>query len=113
MRRSSTRTKRGSTGRSRRADIDRKVRAFNPVPGARTTRRDGAAEDLARAIGESVTRRRPGTVCAQRRRRDHRRVRATGRLALLELQRAGGKRLPLRAFARRVQRSRRGRALGA
>ena len=34
MRRRSTRRRRGSTGRSRAEQIERQVRAFNPVPGA-------------------------------------------------------------------------------
>ena len=75
--------------------IDRKVRAFNPVPGAFGTIRDTAVKIWRAAPLEG--RGQPGSVlsvedigidvgCGQ------------GMLRLLELQRAGGRRLPVREF---------------
>ncbi|MGH8642898.1 MAG: methionyl-tRNA formyltransferase, partial [Burkholderiales bacterium] len=77
-------------------EIDRQVRAFNPAPGART-RIDGVVLKIWRARPEPAAPAAPGTVCA-----------ATaggivvacgsGRLRILELQRAGGKRIGAEAF---------------
>jgi methionyl-tRNA formyltransferase len=82
-------------GRSAR-EIDRQVRAFNPAPGART-RIDGVALKIWRARPEPATPAAPGTVCA---------AAAggivvacgSGGLRILELQRAGGKRIGADAF---------------
>lgn len=76
--------------------IARKVRAFNPSPGA-VTLLDGALIKIWRAQVERGVKAEPGTVCE---------ADATGivvacgqaGLRLLDLQRAGGKRLPVSAF---------------
>jgi methionyl-tRNA formyltransferase len=79
------------------ARIDRKVRAFNPVPGAWTTYR-GSPLKVWRVLPGGSASAVPGTVCS---------IDADGvtvaagegtALKLLELQRAGGKRLPAAAF---------------
>jgi methionyl-tRNA formyltransferase len=77
-------------------EIDRQVRAFNPAPGART-RIDGVALKIWRARPEPAAAAAPGTVCA---------AGAggvvvacgSGGLRILELQRAGGKRIGADAF---------------
>jgi methionyl-tRNA formyltransferase len=82
-------------GRTAR-EIDRQVRAFNPAPGART-RIDGVALKIWRARPEPAAAAAPGTVCA---------AGAggvvvacgSGGLRILELQRAGGKRIGADAF---------------
>lgn len=76
--------------------IERKVRAFNPAPGAYTSL-GGAVLKIWRATVERGVRAPPGEVCESS---------ATGivvacgadGLRLMELQRAGGKRLPVRAW---------------
>ena len=76
--------------------IERKVRAFNPAPGAYTSL-EGAVLKIWRATVERGIGAPPGEVCESG---------ATGivvacganGLRLMELQRAGGKRLPVRAF---------------
>jgi methionyl-tRNA formyltransferase len=78
--------------------IDRKVRAFNPAPGAWTTYRGSPLKIWRASIGDSVSAL-PGTVCAA----------AGGAITvaagggtsvkLVELQRAGAKRLSAAAFA--------------
>lgn len=75
---------------------ERKVRAFNPVPGA-FTELDGALLKVWRASVAPDAAGAPGTVCAAG---DDGIVVACGAggLRLLELQRAGGKRLPAAAF---------------
>jgi methionyl-tRNA formyltransferase len=78
------------------AGIERKVRAFNPIPGAASTL-GGVDVKIWRARVEPGVVAEPGAVCA---------VDASGvvvacgrdGLCLLELQRAGGKRLPVSAF---------------
>jgi methionyl-tRNA formyltransferase len=78
--------------------IDRKVRAFNPAPGAWTTYRGSPLKIWRASVGESV-KALPGTVCG-----------ASGgtitvaagegtSVELVELQRAGAKRLSAAAFA--------------
>jgi methionyl-tRNA formyltransferase len=79
-------------------DIDRQVRAFNPVPGA-VARLRGDPIKLWRTIVREESGAPPGTV-----------LRAggegidvacgTGTVRVTELQRAGGKRLPVDAFLR-------------
>jgi methionyl-tRNA formyltransferase len=77
-------------------EIDRQVRAFNPAPGART-RLDGVALKIWRARPEPAAPATPGTMCA---------AAAggivvacgSGGLRILELQRAGGKRIGAEAF---------------
>jgi len=77
-------------------EIERQVRAFNPLPGAQTGF-DGTALKIWRARVEPGVAGEPGTVLA---------VDATGIVAacgrealrITELQRAGGKRLPAQAF---------------
>ena len=77
-------------------EIDRQVRAFNPAPGART-RIDGVALKIWRARPEQVAPAAPGTACA---------AAAggivvacgSGGLRIIELQRAGGKRIGAEAF---------------
>ena len=76
--------------------IDRQVRAFNPAPGAYTSWHEGLLK-IWRARGEEGASRDPGLVMA---------ANASGiivacgagTLRILELQRAGGKPLPARAF---------------
>lgn len=76
--------------------IERKVRAFNPVPGAYTSL-EGAMLKIWRARAEHGVGAPRGEVCE---------IGAAGivvacgvdRLRLVEVQRAGGKRLPVRAF---------------
>lgn len=77
------------------ADIDRLIRAFNPVPGAYTTW-NGQALKIWRAEPADFTAP-PGTVVQA----DHNGVvvaAGSGAVRLLELQRAGGKRLAPRQF---------------
>ena len=77
-------------------EIDRLIRAFNPVPGAYTTWngqvlkiwRSGLATAAAAAPGTVVQADGEGVVVAA----------GAGAIRLLELQRAGGKRLPPRQF---------------
>jgi len=77
-------------------EIERRIRAFDPVPGAQT-RHAGAVLKIWRAGIERGVRAAPGTVCA---------VDSAGivvacggdALRITELQRAGGKRLAARAF---------------
>jgi methionyl-tRNA formyltransferase len=78
------------------AGIERKVRAFNPIPGAVSTL-GGVDVKIWRARVEPGIVAEPGTVCAAD---AAGMVVACGRdgLRLLELQRAGGKRLPVSAF---------------
>ena len=78
------------------AVIERKVRAFNPFPGAASTL-GGVDMKIWRARVEPGIAAGPGTVCAADAAGI---VVACGRdgLRLLELQRAGGKRLPVSAF---------------
>ena len=76
--------------------IERKVRAYNPIPGAHTSL-EGVALKIWRGRVERGVSAPPGEVCESR---------ATGvvvacgadGLRLMELQRAGGKRLPVQAF---------------
>jgi methionyl-tRNA formyltransferase len=78
------------------SQIERMVRAFDPVPGAQT-RHEGVVLKVRRAAVEQGVHAAPGTVCA---------AEAGGivvacgtdALRITELQRAGGKRLPVRAF---------------
>jgi methionyl-tRNA formyltransferase len=76
-------------------EIDRQVRAFNPAPGART-QVDGVAVKLWHARPEAAAGA-PGTVCSA----DTGGILVacgTGALRVLELQRAGGKRISAGAF---------------
>jgi methionyl-tRNA formyltransferase len=76
-------------------EVDRQVRAFNPAPGART-QVDGVALKLWHARPEAASAV-PGTVCSA----DAGGILiacGTGALRVLELQRAGGKRLSAGAF---------------
>lgn len=78
------------------AEIERRIRAFDPVPGAQT-RHEGAVLKIWRAAIERGAHAAPGTVCS---------VQPSGivvacgaeALSITELQRAGGKRLAARAF---------------
>jgi methionyl-tRNA formyltransferase len=78
-------------------EIDRLVRAFNPAPGAQT-RLDGMLLKIWRARPERGPRAAPGTVCAA----DADGIVVAcgdgGVLRVLELQRAGGRRVPAGAF---------------
>jgi methionyl-tRNA formyltransferase len=77
-------------------EIDRQVRAFNPAPGART-RIDGVALKILGARPESASPAAPGTVSAAA--ADGIVVACgSGALRILELQRAGGKRIGAEAF---------------
>ncbi|HEY7742486.1 MAG TPA: methionyl-tRNA formyltransferase [Burkholderiales bacterium] len=78
------------------SEIERRIRAFNPVPGAQTWCA-GTALKIWRAAVERGVRAAPGTVCAAE---PGGIVAACGTdaLRITELQRAGGKRLPVRAF---------------
>jgi methionyl-tRNA formyltransferase len=78
------------------AEIERRIRAFDPVPGAQT-RHEGAVLKIWRADVERGVSAAPGTVCAAE---PGGIVVACGSEALriTELQRAGGKRLAARAF---------------
>jgi methionyl-tRNA formyltransferase len=82
--------------RNTAAEIERQVRAFDPVPGAQT-RHEGMALKIWRARIEHGVSAAPGTVCAAE---SGGIVVACGSDGLLitELQRAGGKRLAARAF---------------
>jgi methionyl-tRNA formyltransferase len=77
-------------------EIDRQVRAFNPAPGART-RIDDVALKIWRARPEPAAPAAPGTVCAAG---GGGIVVAcgSGAVRILELQRAGGKRIGADAF---------------
>jgi methionyl-tRNA formyltransferase len=80
------------------SSIDRKVRAFNPAPGAWTTWRDSPLKIWRASIGESVGAP-PGTVCSTS---GGSIIVAAGggtSVELVELQRAGSKRLGAAAFA--------------
>jgi methionyl-tRNA formyltransferase len=78
-------------------EIDRLVRAFNPAPGAQT-RLDGMLLKIWRARPERGPTAAPGTVCAA----DAGGIAVAcgdgGVLRILELQRAGGRRVPAGAF---------------
>jgi len=77
-------------------EIDRQVRAFNPVPGARA-QVDGVALKIWHARPEQAAPAVPGAVCSA----DAGGIViacGTGALRVLELQRAGGKRMPAGAF---------------
>ena len=78
------------------AEIERRIRAFDPVPGAQT-RHEGVVLKLWRAGIERGVHAAPGTVCAAE---PAGIVVACGSdaLRITELQRAGGKRLTARAF---------------
>ena len=78
------------------SEIERRIRAFNPVPGAQTWCA-GTALKIWRAAVERGVRAAPGTVCTAE---PGGIVAACGTdaLRITELQRAGGKRLPVRAF---------------
>jgi len=78
-------------------EIERLVRAFNPAPGAQT-RLDGAGLKIWRArAGPAIAAVPPGTIHAAD--ADGIVVACgTGTLRILELQRAGGRRLPAQAF---------------
>jgi methionyl-tRNA formyltransferase len=78
------------------AEIERQVRAFDPVPGAQT-RHEGVALKIWRARIEHGLSAAPGTVCAAE---PGGIVVACGNdgLRITELQRAGGNRLGVRAF---------------
>jgi methionyl-tRNA formyltransferase len=78
------------------SQIERRIRAFDPVPGAQT-RHEGIVLKVWRAAVERGVHATPGTVCAAE---PGGIVVACGTDALrvTELQRAGGKRLPVRAF---------------
>lgn len=77
-------------------EIERRIRAFDPVPGAQT-RHQGVVLKIWRAVIEGGVEAAPGTVCS---------VQpsgivvacGSGALRITELQRAGGKRLAARAF---------------
>lgn len=76
--------------------LARQVRAFNPYPGA-TVGLDGNTVKVWRAEAQAETRGSPGTVIAA----DKRGILVAcgeGTLRLTELQKAGGKRLPISAF---------------
>ena len=76
--------------------LARQVRAFNPYPGA-TVGLDGNTVKVWRAEAQAETRGSPGTVIAA----DKRGILVAcgeGTLRLTELQKAGGKRLPVSAF---------------
>ena len=77
-------------------EIERQVRAFDPVPGAETLL-DGVAVKIRRARLEPGTAGAPGTVCALG---PSGMIVACGRdgLRVLELQRAGGRRLAVGEF---------------
>ena len=77
-------------------EIERQVRAFNPLPGAQT-RLDGTVLKIWRAYAKAGASGEPGTI----RTADARGVVVacgSGALRITELQRAGGKRLPAQAF---------------
>lgn len=76
--------------------IERKVRAFNPAPGAYTSL-EGAVLKIWRATVERGVSAPPGEVCESSARGIVVACGADG-LRVMELQRAGGKRLPVRAF---------------
>lgn len=80
------------------AELDRLIRAMSPVPGAQTTL-DGAVIKLWRAHPVEGSGAPPGMVC------DHAPGRLTiscgvGALSVAELQRSGGRRLPVDLFLR-------------
>jgi methionyl-tRNA formyltransferase len=80
------------------SEIDRQIRAFNPSPGA-ATRMHGADLKVWSAALLSTAEAPPGTII----RIDSAGIDVAcgaGALRLLELQRAGGKRLPVDAFLR-------------
>ena len=82
--------------RNTAAAIERRVRAYDPVPGAQT-RHEGVALKVWRARIEHGVSAAPGTVCAAE--PDGIVVACGGDgLRITELQRAGGKRLAARAF---------------
>lgn len=77
-------------------ELERQVRAFDPVPGAQT-RLDGVALKIWRALPERGPSAAPGTVCSA----DAGGIVVacgTGALRILELQRAGAKRMGAGAF---------------
>jgi methionyl-tRNA formyltransferase len=78
------------------SQIERRIRALDPVPGAQT-RHEGVILKVWRAAVERGVHAAPGTVCAAE---PGGIVVACGTdaLRITELQRAGGKRLPVRAF---------------
>ncbi len=78
------------------ADIDRLIRAFNPVPGARATW-NGHPLKIWQAEPVSSTAAPPGTV-QQAGNAGVVVATGAGAIRLLELQRAGGKRLPAKQF---------------
>jgi methionyl-tRNA formyltransferase len=82
--------------RNSAAEIERQVRAFDPVPGSQT-RHEGVALKVWRARIERGVSAAPGTVCAAE---SGGIVVACGSdgLRIIELQRAGGKRLAAGAF---------------
>lgn len=81
------------------AEIDRRIRAFNPVPGASTTL-DGAEVKLWRARPLALRDGSPGTVLRASAAEGLVVACADGALALEELQKAGGKRLSAADFLR-------------
>lgn len=82
--------------RSAAEEIERRIRAFDPVPGAQT-RHEGVVLKIWRAEVEGGVGAAPGTVCSAG---PDGIVVACGRgvLRITELQRAGGKRLAVRAY---------------
>lgn len=77
-------------------EIERQVRAFDPAPGAQT-QLDGVALKIWRARPGPASDASPGTICAA----DADGIVVAcgaGTLRILELQRAGGRRLPAQAF---------------
>ena len=82
---------------SEASDIDRKIRAFNPAPGAWTTCR-GATLKVWRASPAAVAAGKPGSVIDTERGSITVAAGGATSLRLLEVQRAGGKRLPAGVF---------------
>jgi methionyl-tRNA formyltransferase len=78
--------------------IERKIRAFNPVPGASTLLQGGVLKIWRASLAPGVGAREPGEVCDADSTGMTVACATGGALKLIELQRAGGKRLPASAF---------------
>ena len=94
------RPRRRSTGARRRPTIERRLRAFDPVPGRERACWPARRSSCWRGRGRRRAAAQPGEVRRRRRRRHHGRLRPAARCALTELQRPGGQRLAAEALLR-------------